>query len=268
MNATTSESGMFGDSSPGGRRIVLQGAVNFRDLGGYRGIDGRRIKPGHLYRSDSLANLTEADLHTVANLRLRTLCDLRHAEERSVAPDRLRPEWDLRVHAIGFYPHGGEAMMKRVRSRSIGADEAHQAMRELYAHFPLDNAPVYTRMMHALLRPDALPALVHCTSGKDRTGFGIAIVLSALGVPRETILRDYLLTNAYRRDLAFMLGNDVDPEVLDRIKAAAPEYLAAAFATIDANWGGDTRFLIEGLGIPEDGLRDFRESLLETGTKN
>jgi len=241
----------------------LRGAVNFRDVGGYATSDGRHVKFGSLFRSDSLGELTKEDLVTVDDLQLRSICDLRHETERSHRPSRLRSDGSTRTHVIGFLPTGGETLMDRVRSRTVSVEEAWQLMRDMYRRMPVDQAPFYAQLLDVLTRPEALPALVHCTSGKDRTGFGIAVVLLALGVGRETILEDYVLTNQYRRDLTFMLGSNVDPQVVEVVKRADPEFLSASFAVIDEAWGGEEAFLRSGLGLSVSRQRRLQDLLLE-----
>lgn len=248
------------------RRLPLTGAVNFRDVGGYPAACGRTVRWGLLLRSDSLAELTEADQAMVHALGLRSVFDLRQAVERAQRPNRLHPLSAPRTHAIGFYPVGSVALMDGVRARSLSPAQAHALLLQMYRHLPMDHAATYSQLLQTLLLPDALPALIHCTSGKDRTGFGIAVVLMALGVPREVIVEDYLLTNRYRRDLSFMLGTGTDPEVLNVVKAADPQCLAAAFAVIDDRWGGAEGFLREGLGLSAHDQARLQDLLLDAPT--
>lgn len=249
------------------RRILLAGAVNFRDIGGYRAADGRTVKWGMLLRSDSLAELTDADVARVRSLALCSIFDLRHPHERERRPNRLPPGDAAgpapRVHGIGFYPHGAEALMAGVRDRSLSPEQARALLLEMYRRLPRDHVPVYASLLRTLLHPDALPALIHCTSGKDRTGFAVAVVMMALGIPRRTILEDYVLTDRYRRDLSFMVGDDVDSEVLDVVKAAAPEFLQAAFGVIDGFWGGERAFLRDGLGLSDCDRIRLQDRMLE-----
>jgi len=152
--------------------------------------------------------------------------------------------------------------MQGVRDRSIDCGAANAVLLEMYLHLPQAYASYYANLLDLLSRPDAFPALVHCTSGKDRTGFAIAVVLMALGVSREVIVEDYILTNQYRRDLSFMLGKGVDPEVLKVVTSARPEFLQAAFAVIDGIWGDDQRFIREGLGLSAEKQEVLKERLL------
>jgi protein-tyrosine phosphatase len=245
------------------RHVPLDGAVNFRDLGGYRTADGHAVRWKTLFRSDSLAELSADDMETVTALGLRTVCDLRDHPERGRKPDRLQAGPSLRVYPIGFQPYGGEKLVAGVKARTISPAEVAATFHEMYRRFPLEQTAIYARVLDALLEQEALPALIHCTSGKDRTGFAAAIVLMALGVPRETITEDYVVTNRHRRDLTFLLGDNTDPEALATMKQAHPEYLGAAFKSIDEKWGSDQAFVQNALGLTAPRQQRLKELLLE-----
>jgi protein-tyrosine phosphatase len=246
------------------RVLALDGAVNCRDIGGYGAADGHRVRRGRVWRSDAPSRLSAADRRALQQLQLRTVVDLRDSEERELEPSSLADDNALIIHAIGFVPRAAHRMLGDLReSRPISPETARSMMLELYRELPRDHAPAYARMFRLLIAPDALPAMVHCTSGKDRTGFGIALLLCALGVPRETVLEDYLLTNRYRRDIGAILRRRVDPEVLDVVVAAHTEYLDAAFDSIRAHHGSVEHFLAGALGLDPNDLFTLKERLLE-----
>jgi protein-tyrosine phosphatase len=230
------------------RRIPLTGAVNFRDLGGYPVAGGGRTRWGVIYRSDSLADLTEADLRAVAALGLRTLCDFRVAGEKAMKPNRL-PEGPLHVMEPAFLPAGVIEMMREVRAGRWGREEIRAEVMRHYRRLPFDHAEAYRAMFGRLLHAEGPPMLIHCTSGKDRTGFGAALILSAAGVARETVVADYALTRQYRRDVSHMLSPEVSAEALDQLTDAPPEYLETALAEIDARAGGIDAYLAEAIGL-------------------
>ncbi|MDB5970314.1 MAG: protein tyrosine/serine phosphatase [Hydrocarboniphaga sp.] len=243
------------------RCLPLSGAVNFRDLGGYVAADGRRVRWNQLFRSDSLAELSDADLQVLARVGLRTICDLRGEPERVHKPNRvlLTPP---AMHAIGFMPHRGDELLTETRTGAIGVGEIESRVREIYRRFVTEQSQAYSKLL-SLIEPAALPLLFHCTSGRDRTGFGSAVVLMALGVPRSTIEEDYALSNRYRRDLTFQIGGEVSAEVMATLTQAHPDYLAAAFAAIDEHYGTDTTYLRVGLGISAARQRELQALLLE-----
>jgi len=240
----------------------FQGAPNFRDLGGLRTADGRRIRAGHLFRSDSLAELSSDDLGLFATLGVRSIIDLRDERERGTKPNRIPECSGARQHAIGFLPIGAHRLLSSLGPTST-ADAVHRALIDYYVQFALTHAPHYARMFEILLEADALPALVHCTSGKDRTGFGVALLLSALGVTRDEILADYLRSNHAPRDLRFMLRADVPRGTVEALMGVRREYLDAAFEAISARWSGMDRFLADAIGLHAEQRRHLCHLLLE-----
>ena len=183
----------------GERLLPLEGAQNFRDLGGYVTDDGRRVRWGMLYRSDDLADLTRDDLRYVSKLGINLVCDFRGAEERASEPSRL-PEMNppdvanLDIADDRFDPNAIETM---IRARSVDGVDFGEMLVEGNRAFATRFSPQYASMFERIAVPENLPTLVHCSGGKDRTGFASAIVLRALGVPEETVFEDYLLTNVY-----------------------------------------------------------------------
>ncbi|BAL27229.1 tyrosine-protein phosphatase [Azoarcus sp. KH32C] len=243
------------------RVIALQGATNCRDLGDIRTADGRVIRRGLLFRSDSLAELIGDDFERLEALGLRTICDLRHESERIRKPNRLPADTQIRQHAIGFFPRGAKELIPSLGPHS---DEmtVHSALAGYYRNFPLDHSSDYARMFEALLAPDAMPALIHCTSGKDRTGFGIALILMALGVSREDIVADYLLSNLAPRDLRYMVPKGVPDAALSALMKVRADYLEASFAAIDEHWSSEQDFLHDAVGLSERAIRRLRDLLL------
>jgi protein-tyrosine phosphatase len=245
------------------RRIELDGAVNLRDLGGYPAGRGRRTRWGRVFRSDRLADLSDADRAKVARLGLRTVVDLRLPSERRDFPSRLPQDEALRIVEIGFVPAGTLEMLQLVLAGDIDVAELERRVVGQYRSFPVAHVPEFRRLVRALAAPGALPALVHCTSGKDRTGFAAAVILLIAGVPRDVVLEDYLLTNRYQRPLGYLTGKATPADVASRLTTAQPAYLEAAFAEIDRRWGSDEAFLEDGLGLGEAERAALRDELTE-----
>ena len=255
------------------RHLALEGAPNFRDLGGYATADGHHVKWGLLYRSDNLAHLSDADLEKVAALGIRLVCDFRGPEEKAEEPDRLPaadpPEVaELEIIDASFSP---SALRERIRSGDLESVDLRQLLVDANRLFAGRFSPQYAAMFERITRPENLPALVHCSAGKDRAGFASALILRALGVPMETVTEDFLLTNHYTaakiestllRIRIFSLFR-ADPERLRPVLGVEPAYLEAAFDEIDARWGSFDRYRREALGLDDARLAAFRDLALE-----
>lgn len=248
------------------RRVPLEGAVNFRDLGGYPVGDGRRTRWRRLFRSDSLAALTDEDLEHVAALDLYRVVDFRLPHERELHPNRLPVGAGPKVTEIGFWPDGVPEMLKALRELRIDAAGIERAVTGHYRRYAVHHCAEYRRMLEAVEEAAGRPTLIHCVSGKDRTGFGAAVILMALGAPRSVIVDDYLLTNACRRDIGHLMPPGTTESVAEAFTAARPAYIEAAFESIDTAFGGIDDYLAHGLGFGEQRLQRLRECLTEPAT--
>jgi protein-tyrosine phosphatase len=245
------------------RRVAFEGAANFRDLGGYDVGHGRRTRWGRLFRSDSLADLTDADHALLDSLGLYTLIDFRVPLERQRKPNRLPSGASVRTVEIGFLPEGALQMLRQVLRGMLDATGVERETLRHYRNLPTDHRREYIQMFHRIEDAAGRPLLIHCTSGKDRTGFGAAMILFALGASRELVMEDYALTNQYRRGLDILLSRNAAAEVIHMLTAAQPKYLEAAFATIDAEYGSMAAYLERGLGLSAERRRRMREWLTE-----
>ena len=230
------------------RRLPFEGAVNFRDLGGYPVAGGGETTWRRVYRSDSLAELTEADMTRLESLGLYGVVDLRLPEEREKKPDRLPDTRDLRILEEGFLPRGTQDMLRAVADGELPPDEIRAEVLRHYRLFPQEHLPDYAATFRLLIEADGRPVVIHCTSGKDRTGFGAALLLLAAGVEESAIAEDYALTNTYRRDIRFMFGPDVRPESLEMLTSAHPEYIRTALDEL-ARLHPDTESWLEAMGL-------------------
>jgi len=251
------------------RHVPLQGARNFRDFGGYATADGRRVRWGMLYRSGQLCALTEADQRQIAALNIRLICDFRRDSERDADPNRLAPEHRPRLENLPIAPGNTANVMMHFAGGEGEVTEqgVMQTMLEINRDFALAQRPAYRRMFDALLEEDG-PLLVHCAVGKDRTGFAAALILAALGVPEDTIVRDYLLTARYlpaeQEVVRFSrkYGVSLPTELMLPLLEARESYLRAALAAIDEHYGGVEAYLREYLELDEPMLAALRARLL------
>ncbi len=253
----------------------LAGAPNFRDLGGACTADGRRLRHGRIFRSEVLSGVTDADLALMRDLGIAVVCDLRQPAER----ERQRNRWPTGhlPQVLGLPPSEGiqavqgDGVQSRITQPDFDPEEARAVMLAGYRLMPRTLAPALRCVLDHLSRTDAAPLLIHCTSGKDRSGFVCAMVLTALDVPREAILRDYLLSHErypvdnIRQMLQRALGDALPPgrmELLLKLATVNADYLAAAFAQIESGHGGVDAYLRDEAGLDAERRRRLQDALL------
>ena len=246
------------------RRLPLQGASNFRDLGGYETDDGRRVRWRKVFRSGALDRLTDADLAALREIGLRTICDLRHEEEQSLYPTRLYPETPPKIHSLPIRP----LVRGRYRERIEAGDDdsgnlATQYMTEAYRCYVRDHAEAYKGLMHRLADADNHPLVFHCAAGKDRTGFAAALILMTLGVPEEAIYEDYLLTNTYWTESGLRIQADLPEDARNAMRVANDAFLRASIETLHEVHESLDAYLAGPLGMAPADVKRLRELLLE-----
>jgi protein-tyrosine phosphatase len=255
------------------RHVVLEGAQNFRDLGGYVTEDARQVRWGLLYRSDNLAHLTDADLERMRALRIRLVCDFRSEEEKAEEPDRLPAEDPPMVAALPIFDESfsPSSLREKFASGDLGDLDLRQTLTEANRLFATRFAGQYAAMFERLTQPENLPAVVHCTAGKDRAGFASAVILRTLGVPEETVYDDFLLTNHYTAQkiertlftIRVLSLFRVDPEQVRPVLGVERGYLAAAFDEIQKEYGSFDAYRREALGLSDAETAAFRELALQ-----
>lgn len=267
--------------------ISLEGTFNFRDIGGYLGANDKRIKKGLFFRSDDLSQLTAADCQRLEKMQLRTIFDYRNQVER-----QLRPNKEIaNTQTLNFTPKAEVAV---VASAEAGSDQRKveklnelakteegrnmlvarqldmsQQMRELVS-LP-ESLTVYRALVDVLRHEKLLPMVQHCHGGKDRTGWGSAILLMIFGVSNEDIQADYLLTGAMNGERNQRRMNDykqytADQFVLDYLYSLMDtriHYLESAFDELTNVYGSKENYLIEGLGLSQAEIDTFQEKYME-----
>ncbi len=260
------------------RLLALEGGRNFRDFGGYPTRDGRRVRWGMLYRSGTMHRLTDTDYRTLSALGIRVICDFRTTAEREREPTvwRAEPAADYVAWEYGNVSANHTVLRRDIKT----ATDMKAVMTALYREFPETFKERFAGMFHRLAAGD-VPLAINCHAGKDRTGVAAALILSALGVPRETVLADYALTNQHanfraeyerfaavdangqRNQYAALLTLPV--EAFTAAMRADPEYLAAALGMLDRTYGSPEDYVRQELGIGQQGLSQIRTLLLEEG---
>jgi protein-tyrosine phosphatase len=239
------------------RLIALEGAVNFRDLGGYPADGGRQTRWRVLFRADGLGDLTEADFAVMRALGIRTVIDLRSDDELE------RGRYDVEAHPVTFHHFP-------IIEKLPDADEFDRRpglLGSQYQEMLRDAGPAFLGVLEVLAAPDALPAIFHCTAGKDRTGVLSALVLSILGVDEETVVADYALSGAAMTRLRakIIVKYPESRETIENISevfSAAPAQMEALLDHLRAEYGSVGAYLRR-LGAADELLAALREALLE-----
>lgn len=253
------------------RKLALQGAANFRDLGGYASRDGGRLKWGKLYRSSKLSALTESDARYVRRLGLTLVCDFRQILEQQLEPSQLCKQSEHRLASLPIMPGSSRSFIENLHNGIIAVDDAAGLMEEMNRDFVANQMPQYAEMFQLLLAGDQ-QMLIHCASGKDRTSFGAALILDVLGVEEEAIIDDYLLTNRYlpideeveklSRQFTDNRGAPVADEVLRALMEVRPEYLRACFEEIRQRYESKQHFYETALSLDHNKLARLKERYL------
>ena len=196
------------------RHHGFDGTLNFRDIGGYTGADGRTVKWGRIYRSDALSKLTDSDQQRIRELEIRTICDFRSTAEQERHPNRLASEDPPRLLDFAVIPNGYWSLLESIQEGRSSPEESHGYMVDSYREYARNHRPQFSALLHHIHEADNLPVVIHCHAGKDRTGFAIAMVLQALGVDEETVFEDYLLTNEFQGDPAQFVPKNVAAEIV------------------------------------------------------
>ena len=257
-----------------GQSLGIESVPNLRDLGGYKTSDGATVAGKLVYRSNQLHEIPEEDMEKLASLNLKVDFDLRTAEERNANPDELPPGvkcvWlNVMADADQAEPAQLNNLMKNPKeaNAALGGGKAEAQFKASYRQFiTLSSAKAsYRKLFLALGDQKQLPALFHCTGGKDRTGWAAAAFLTLLGVPKETVMEDYLRSNDYLLPMnqevidAFVAGGG-DPSIPPAVLGVKQEYLEAAFDEMETKYGTIEKYFSQGLGIDatqQKALRDL-----------
>ncbi|WP_127531783.1 tyrosine-protein phosphatase [Paenibacillus kobensis] len=238
------------------RKVNLQGAFNFRDLGGFKTTDGKSVKWGKLFRGEELGHLTASDQKYIQAMGIRTNVDYRTDAEVNALPDLvIKGINNVRTDEGNA---GSTADLKTMIASGVLKDEQSAvAMMAGFNKQMVDQPKFYVQLMELLNDPNNIGLVQHCTAGKDRTGLGSAIILLTLGVDEKTVMEDYLASNVYRAEANKKTIEGLKTQIKDENTIAAftalmgvqKEFLQAAFDEMKAKYGSIDAFLEKGLGI-------------------
>lgn len=232
------------------RLVHVQGAVNFRDVGGYTTKDGKAVKWNKVFRSASIHKLTDSDMDSLAARRIYTVIDFRGQQEAAAAPDRLLPGTAYTLSPAGSDSLPGAAQMAALIKQGDFLEKFYGT--EGIPYFGARYRPLFQQL---LTLNDTAALLYHCTGGRDRTGMATALFLYTLGVPQQTIEDDFTASNVY-------LGNTLSQSLAPLAKATGkseaeirkamalrPELIRIFFNTIKTKYGSIENFMDKELGI-------------------
>lgn len=254
------------------RLLPVAGGRNFRDLGGYPTADGRMVSWGSVYRSGTMHGLTSADYDYLRGLGIAVVCDLRATAERDSEPTRWAAgdvdylSWD--------YENDTSSIAEAFMHEELTPQRMREAMQTFYREIPFVHAHQYRALFQSLVAGRA-PVAFNCSAGKDRAGMAAALILTALGVERETVRHDYALSDSYVDYMAEMVHavpmdddhpyaflREVPEEVLAPLLESDPAYLDAAFAEVERRYGSVLAYIEQELGVDEMQILDLRARLL------
>ena len=249
------------------RLVPLEGALNFRDLGGYVAADGRRVRWGRVFRSDKLSDLTDADQDYLVGMGIRLVCDYRSERERRADPSRLPDHVERHHEPIADETAEQREPIERILSGEVRHFPVEQ-MAEGYVAMLGRFASAFGSVIALMADGDRHPMVFHCTAGKDRTGVTAALVLATLAVSDADIVHDYTLTTLYRsnRRLAELrprlerAGVCVD-DVL-AFFTAQPPVMESTLEAVRERWGSPAGYLTGPAGLGPSTVAELRRVLL------
>ncbi len=259
-----------------GLSLGIASVPNLRDLGGYETRDGATVVRGLVYRSNQLAPISPGDMEKVARLGLKNDYDLRTEAERTPHPDELPPGvnnvWlNVLKDASGSAPTNLFALLQDPKegNKALGDGKIEATFVKSYRDFvSLPSAKTaYHELFVSLADQNKLPALFHCTTGKDRTGWAAAALLTLLDVPKETVMEDYLRSNdyilpLYKKEIDSFVDGGGEPSIPQAIFGVKVEYLEASFDEMETKYGTIENYFSEALGIDATAQKALRDLYL------
>lgn len=247
------------------REVKLDGAANFRDIGGYKTQSGKRVKWGKLYRSAALNKLSDNDTIILKERKIVFDADFRGPYEVSIAPDKI-PSITKRISLPAGSEDAGKPQMLKAMMSAANKDSGMIAFYSNTSILKDRYKPVFDEMLS--ISPDSA-LLFHCSAGKDRTGIGAALILYVLGVPMNTIMEDYLASNYYRRNIIskdstqLVESFHVAPSQAAGLAGVKKEYLLATLDAINKKYGSLDKFLSSELGLGKTQIKELRKKFLD-----
>lgn len=243
------------------RLVRVQGALNFRDVGGYKTINGQTVAWGKVYRSADVSKLTDHDLQTLEQKHIRSVFDFRGKQEAAAAPDRLPANTQYQL-----CPAGSDSLPSA--TQMAGYLKQGGFLEKFYSD-PTPFGARYKPLFQQLLTLPADEAVMyHCTGGRDRTGIATALFLYALQVPENTIEADFTASNVYLQPMHSRMFKGLqqltgmDEDSIRKAMELRPELMRLMFAGIKKQYGSVEQFFEKELGIGAQEMKVLREKYL------
>ncbi|WP_028401657.1 tyrosine-protein phosphatase [Ectobacillus panaciterrae] len=252
----------------------FDGLYNFRDIGGGETLNGRKMKTGILFRSDELSRLSQKDLEKIKLLNIKSICDLRTPREQRSKPSRIKSEHGIQLINISIHDKSQEFTHLEFFKFLVGKSSTidfKKIMKDLYYNMAFTSSIQINEVVTLLSEQKNLPALIHCTGGKDRTGFISAVIQLLVGVPYQTVLDDYLFSNELiaprmkkvEKFIRWMSLFQISPDRIKPMLEVRREYLDEIYNDIMEKYGTVEDYLCQACNVQQSSLENLKHLLLE-----
>lgn len=247
------------------RLVPVKGAVNFRDIGGYKTTDGKHVVWGKVYRSSAIDQLTDADVALMDKKHIHTVIDFRGVAEAAAAPDRLPANTDYTISPAGSDSIANATEMAKEFKQGDFLSKMYYGS-DVVKYFGERYRPLFVKLL-TLDKTEAI--MYHCTGGRDRTGMATALFLYILNVPKETIEADYIASNTYLEPInkklyaPYAKAIGLTETEIEKIMLLKPELIRGFFDAINKQYGSIDNFLQKEMGIGPKEIKILRKKYTE-----
>lgn len=256
------------------RFLQFEGTFNFRDIGGLQTTDNKNMKSGILFRSGELSWLSSNDLNKLQELNIKLICDLRTPNERKSKPDKIPASNGIRIVNVPFYYNNKDLSNREFYSLLLNRSKEldfEVMIKEIYHEIAFKHTAQINEVLKLISDPDNLPMLIHCTGGKDRTGVISAVIQLLMGIDKEKVLEDYLISNAFieqrvKRTLKFIRWMSlfrISPERIKPMLIVRRDYLEDVLEIIFKQHKTVEEYLLRTCGVNQTCIRSLKKLLAE-----